>query len=147
MSVPRRGRGAVGGKAGGAHGLQEGATCGGARKRSISAGNHQVGRKRERNLGKFRRDWKRGKGRGRGLGGGGTVVVEVAGVLDAGGVEDGHRVLLDAAIRGGGGGGWRRAAGRHFLRGVLSGVSGVNGGRGGNKDGCCACGVFLSWVN
>jgi hypothetical protein len=29
----------------------------------------------------------------------------------------------------------------------LSGVSGVNGGRGGNKDGCCACGVFLSWVN
>ena len=28
-----------------------------------------------------------------------TVVVEVAGVLDAGGVKDGHRILLDTAIR------------------------------------------------
>jgi hypothetical protein len=34
-----------------------------------------------------------------------TVVVEVAGILDAEGVEDGHRVLLDATISGGGGGG------------------------------------------
>jgi len=42
-----------------------------------------------------------------------TVVMEVAGVLDAGGVEDGHRVLLDTAVRGGGEGGDRRARGRH----------------------------------
>jgi len=42
-----------------------------------------------------------------------TVIMEVAGVLDAGGVEDGHRVLLDTAVRGGGEGGDRRARGRH----------------------------------
>lgn len=42
-----------------------------------------------------------------------TVVVEVAGVLDAEGVEDGHRVLLDAAVRRRRGGGGRRARGRH----------------------------------
>jgi len=42
-----------------------------------------------------------------------TVVMEVAGVLDAGGVEDGHRVLLDTAVRGGSEGGDRRARGRH----------------------------------
>ena len=42
-----------------------------------------------------------------------TVVVEVAGVLEAGGVKDGHRVLLDTAVRGGGGGGGRRARARH----------------------------------
>ena len=42
-----------------------------------------------------------------------TVVVEVAGVLDAGGVKDGHRILLDTAVRGGGGGGGRRARDRH----------------------------------
>ena len=42
-----------------------------------------------------------------------TVVVEVAGVLDAGGVKDGHRILLDTAVRGGGGGGGWRARGRH----------------------------------
>ena len=40
-----------------------------------------------------------------------TVVMEVAGVLDAGGVKDGHRILLDTAICGGGGGGGWRARG------------------------------------
>jgi len=48
--------------------------------------------------------------------------VEVAGVLDAGGVEDCHRVFLDAPICRGGDGGRRRARGRHF-RGGLGGVS------------------------
>lgn len=42
-----------------------------------------------------------------------TVVVEVAGVLDAGGVEDCHHVFLDDPIRGGGDGG-RRVRGCHF---------------------------------
>ena len=43
-----------------------------------------------------------------------TVVVEVAGVLDAGGIEDCHRVFLDAPVRRGGDGGRRRVRGRHF---------------------------------
>jgi hypothetical protein len=66
-----------------------------------------------------------------------TVVVEIAGVLDAGGVEDGHRVLLDTAVRGGGGGGGggRRARGRHSAEvwaRFLSETAGQAGTRGGS---------------
>ena len=40
----------------------------------------------------------------------GTVFVEVTGILDAEGVEDGHRVLLDAAISAAAAGGGGRFA-------------------------------------
>lgn len=78
--------------------------------------------------------------RGIGVGGRevvGTVVVEVTGILDAEGVEDGHRILLDAAIGGGGGGGGLLPGGRHILEGLAVSLGREPVGEAGNKVSRC----------